>query len=341
MQVFVGILIIAIGSFIQSGSYLPIKKIQNWSWESFWLAQGIFAWLIFPLISLLIISPNYTILFDILSQPNLIYKPLIYGFLWGIGSLTFGLSMRYLGVALGQSIALGACSAFGTLIPAILSGNSLFTGKGLILLIGVSITVAGISIISYAGSLRAKNLTIEQKKIAVKEYSLSKGILVALLAGVMSACFSLGIESGAVVKSILSSSGFKESVSGMFVILLITVGGFFSNAIYCIFQIVKNNNFENFYKQTSKIMINNILFSALAGGAWFSQFLFFESGKSHFESGSVVLLFSWSILLSLNVVFSNVWGLFFNEWKGANSKIFFILLVGIIVLITSFLFVVK
>ena len=116
--------------------------------------------------------------------------------LWGVGGLTFGLSMRYLGVALGQSIALGTCAGFGTLFPAIFAGENLFAGKGLVLLLGVSITLAGIAVIGYAGSLRSQNMTDEEKRAAVKDFALTKGLAVALLAGVMSACFNLGLEAG-------------------------------------------------------------------------------------------------------------------------------------------------
>ena len=158
MEIILGLIIIAIGSFCQSSSYVPIQKIKGWSWESFWLIQGVFAWLIFPFLGSLLALPDVSLLFQAWGAGGLL-NCMFYGVLWGIGGLTFGLSMRYLGVALGQSIALGTCSAFGTLIPAVMAGNDLFHGEGLILLIGVCITLAGISIIGFAGSLRAKNMS--------------------------------------------------------------------------------------------------------------------------------------------------------------------------------------
>lgn len=144
MNTLLGLLIIAVGSFCQSSSYVPIKKVKEWSWESFWLVQGIFAWLVFPLLGALLAVPAGSSLGEILStDPSAAFKAAGYGVLWGVGGLTFGLSMRYLGVALGQSIALGTCAGFGTLFPAIFAGENLFAGKGLILLLGVSITLAG------------------------------------------------------------------------------------------------------------------------------------------------------------------------------------------------------
>jgi L-rhamnose-H+ transport protein len=160
MNTLLGLLIIAVGSFGQSSSYVPINKVKNWSWECFWLTQGVFAWLIFPFLGALLAVPAGSSLWQIISADTFAaLKAMFFGVLWGVGGLTFGLSMRYLGIALGQSIALGTCAAFGTLIPALIAGTDLFHGNGLILLIGVCITLAGISIIGFAGSLRSKNMT--------------------------------------------------------------------------------------------------------------------------------------------------------------------------------------
>ena len=199
MEIIIGLIIIAIGSFGQSSSYVPINRVKAWSWESYWLVQGIFAWLIFPLLGALLALPSGVTLGELFGMEGSL-SAITYGILWGIGGLTFGLSMRYLGVALGQSIALGTCSAFGTLFPALLGGEDLLHGDGLVLLIGVCIMLAGIAIIGYAGSLRARNMSEEEKRAAIKDFALTKGLAVALLAGVMSACFNLGLEAGTPIR---------------------------------------------------------------------------------------------------------------------------------------------
>lgn len=225
MNTLIGLIIIAIGSFGQSSSYVPINKVKNWSWESFWLVQGIFAWLVFPLLGALLAVPAESSLMDLWSSGGAV-PAMVYGVLWGVGGLTFGLSMRYLGVALGQSIALGTCAGFGTLFPAIFAGKDLFHGDGLMLLIGVCITLAGIAIIGYAGSLRSKNMTEEEKKAAVKDFALTKGLLVALLAGVMSACFALGLDAGTPIKEATLANGVEALYAGLPVIFLVTLGDF-------------------------------------------------------------------------------------------------------------------
>ncbi|MCL2026969.1 MAG: L-rhamnose/proton symporter RhaT [Bacteroidales bacterium] len=339
MNTLIGLMIIAIGSFGQASSYVPIKKVKKWSWESFWLTQGIFAWLFFPIIGALIALPAGHSLFEIWSAGGSgVWKSISYGMLWGVGGLTFGLSMRFLGVALGQSLALGTCSAFGTIIPALLKGENLFRGDGLILLIGVSIAIAGIAVIGYSGSLKSKNMTDEEKKKAVKDFALKKGILIALLAGVMSACFNLGLEAGAEIKAVLIGLGAKDLLVLNPVILLVTIGGFITNACYCLFQNYKNQSFKDYTQSSKSIWINNLLFCALAGLLWYSQFFGLGVGQSFFEPGSVMMAFSWSILMSLNVLFSNFWGIMLKEWKGAGQTTIIVLVCGLALLVFSIIF---
>ena len=333
MNTLIGLFIIAIGSLGQSSSYVPIRKVKEWSWESFWLTQGVFAWLIFPFLGALLAVPADSSLLQILSvDSSATLKAMFFGVLWGVGGLTFGLSMRYLGVALGQSIALGTCSAFGTIIPAVMKGTDLFHSDGLILLIGVCISIAGIATIGYAGSLRAKNMSEEDKKKAIKDFALTKGLLVALLAGVMSACFALGLDAG---KPLV-----VEGVNVLFMTLpatlMVTCGGFITNAVYCLFQNAKNKTFGDYGK--TSLLANNLFFCALAGLLWYSQFFGFGMGQSFFEPKSVMMAFSWSILMALNVTFSNVWGILLKEWKGVSKMTIIILITGLAILILSVAF---
>lgn len=157
----------------QSSSYVPINKIKEWSWENFWLTQGVFAWLIFPFLGALLAMtlPDMIEIYSSNSVASL--QAIGYGALWGVGGLTFGLSMRFLGIALGQSVALGTTAALGTLIPSMINGE-LFSPKGLILLLAVAVTLIGIALVGYAGSLRSKNMSEEEKRKAIKDFALKK-----------------------------------------------------------------------------------------------------------------------------------------------------------------------
>lgn len=335
MNTLIGLIIIAIGSFGQSSSYVPINKVKNWSWENFWLIQGLFAWLVFPILGALLAANFHSLIEVYTSEPTAVAKTIGYGILWGIGGLTFGLSMRYLGVALGQSIALGTCSAFGTLIPAIMSGNDLLSSDGLILLLSVCVTLGGIATIGYAGSLRAKDMTEEEKKKAVKDFALKKGLLVALLAGVMSACFSLGLNAGSLLQTKFLELGANPFFAQNPVTLLVTIGGFLTNFVYCVWQNKKNGTLGQVFSTPANQLVRNTLFCALAGILWYSQFFALGMGKSFFEPGSIMMAFSWSILMSLNVVCSNVWGIVLKEWKGTGKKTVIVLVSGMFILILS------
>src|SRR5574344_357616 len=195
MELIIGLLIIAIGAFCQSSCYVPINKIKTWSWESYWIVQGLFAWLLFPFLGALLAVPQGFSLVDIyIDNPSSTLWSIFFGILWGVGGLTFGLSMRYLGVDLGQSIALGTCAGLGTILTPI------FTGKAGDLtapvIVGVVVTLIGIAIIGVAGGMKSAKLSDDEKKTAIKDFNFSRGIVVALLAGFMSACFSIGLGFG-------------------------------------------------------------------------------------------------------------------------------------------------
>ncbi len=322
-MIIIGLLIIAIGSFCQSSSYVPIKRVKDWSWESFWLVQGVFAWLVFPLLGAMLAVPSGHTLMEAYSA-NLTdaLLAILFGVLWGIGGLTFGLSMRYLGVALGQSISLGTCAGLGTIL------TPLFLGKPgdltMPVIVGVIVTLTGIAIIGVAGNLRAKTAGE-----TVKDFNFGKGITVALIAGVMSACFSIGLGFG----SSLCFEETPEIYRTLPATFLVTLGGFFTNAVYCLWQNGKNKTFGDYGK--TSLYLNNILFCALAGLLWYSQFFGLALGKGFLVSSATLLTFSWCILMSLNVTFSNVWGIILKEWQGTTSKTKTVLVVGLIVLIVS------
>jgi L-rhamnose-proton symport protein (RhaT). len=164
MNIIIGLVIIALGSFCQSSSYVPINKVKSWSWESFWLTQGIFAWLIFPLLGALLAIPEGHHLLEVYANhPTDTLWSMFFGVLWGVGGLTFGLSMRYLGVALGQSIALGTCAGLGTILTPIFTGK---TGDlTMPVIVGVVITLIGIGIIGVAGSIKSANMSQVRKSL--------------------------------------------------------------------------------------------------------------------------------------------------------------------------------
>ena len=340
MDPFAGILLIALGSIGAASFYVPFKKVKEWAWESYWLAQGVAAWLIAPWLFALIFIPRGELIPILNEAPSSAkFMAVVFGVLWGFGGLTFGLSMRYLGVALGQSIALGLCAAFGTIIPAVVAGQNLFSSRaGILTLIGVALTVAGISVIGYAGALKSREMSEEDKRAAVKEFALKKGILIAIFAGIMSACFNFGFEAGKPIETVALAHGtnplFQKNPSLIFILM----GGFITNLVYCLFLNIKNRTYKDYYTVSGSVLANNLFFTFLAGLLWFLQFHFFGMGSSKLPAGMAV--FGWSILMALNIAISNIWGILLNEWKGVKTKTIVVLIIGIVVLILS-TFIVK
>lgn len=328
MELIIGLIIIALGAFAQSSSYVPINKIKGWNWESFWLVQGVFAWLVFPLLGGLLAVPQGESLFALFaSDPKAAMLTVFFGMLWGVGGLTFGLSMRYLGVALGQSIALGTCSGLGAILGPVFTGHAHDLTSSVI--IGVVVTLLGIAIIGVAGAMKSAELPEDQKKAAVKDFNFGKGLTVALLAGFMSACFNIGLSFGAH----LHWEATKEIYRSLPATLLVTVGGFITNACYCLFQNARNHSFGDYAK--GSLWGGNLFFCALAGLLWYSQFFGLSLGKGFLAAYPVLITFSWCILMALNVTFSNVWGMILKEWKGVSTKAVVVLVCGLAVLVFS------
>lgn len=336
MEIVIGLIIIAIGAFCQSSCYVPINKIKDWSWESYWIVQGVFAWLVLPLLGALLAVPAGHSLMELFSSENAfnIGMTMLFGVLWGIGGLTFGLSMRYLGVALGQSIALGTCAGLGTILGPVML-NVIYPGMGYLdqltasVIIGVVVTLAGIAVIGIAGNMKAQSLSEEEKKAAVKDFNFPKGIVIALLAGFMSGCFNVGLSFGENVSFAESSDMFKTLPATF----LVTLGGFITNAIYCFYQNTRNKTWRDYGK--TAVWGNNLMFCLLAGALWYSQFFGLSLGKGFLTDSPVLTTFSFCILMALNVVFSNVWGIILKEWKGCSPRTIGVLTAGIVILIIS------
>ena len=338
MEIIIGLLIIAVGAFCQSSCYVPINKIKDWSWESYWLVQGVFAWLLFPLLGALLAVPaaggSLCTLFATADSFSL-WMTVLFGVLWGVGGLTFGLSMRYLGVALGQSIALGTCAGLGTIMGPVLLNiffpeQDALSSLTLSVIVGVVVTLLGIAVIGVAGGMKSASLSEEEKKAAVKDFNFPKGLTIALLAGFMSGCFNVGLAFGADINfGSLTPDMYKTLPATM----LVTVGGFITNAIYCFYQNSKNNTWGDYAK--GEVWGNNVLFCLLAGGLWYSQFFGLSLGKGFLTESPTLTTLSFCILMALNVVFSNVWGIILKEWKGCSKKTIAVLIVGIVILIVS------
>jgi L-rhamnose-H+ transport protein len=330
-----GVLLHAIGGFAAGSFYAPLKKVQRWSWESFWLVMGLAAWLAAPWGVALITTAD---LFGVLAaSPSRSWAYcLLFGLLWGLGNLTFGLSVRYLGMALGYSVALGFCMTFGTLVPPIAQGeltNILGTTSGIVILGGVVLCLAGIGLCGGAGISKERELTNEQKAAAVSEFDLGRGFAVAAMAGILSACFAFGLAAGKPIAELSVARGTNPIYANNAVLVVILIGGFVSNAVWCLILNIRNGSFGDYVSGPVGQQARNFFLSALGGVIWYGQFFFYGMGTT--KLGEKYNFSSWSIHMAFIIVFSNLWGIAFREWRGTSAKTKTLVWAGILTLTVS------
>ncbi|TGD80719.1 L-rhamnose/proton symporter RhaT [Hymenobacter wooponensis] len=333
MSVFLGVILHALGGFASGSFYLPYKKVHGWAWESYWLVGGIVSWLIAPLV---LGSATVPHLFDVLAQTSreTLFWTYVWGVLWGLGGLTFGLAMRYLGLSLGMAFTLGLCAVFGTLVPPIYKGEFialLQTTSGQVIVAGLGVCVLGIVICGLAGMMKEKNLTTDEKKASIAEFDLRKGLLVAVFSGIMSACMSFGLTAGEPIAKLAAQNGTNPLYVNNASLVIILLGGLTTNAIWCIYLNIKNKTYTD-YANPSFPALRNVLFCAVAGLTWYLQFFFYGMGDSQMGE---YRFSGWTLHMAFIIAFSSLWGLYLHEWRGANRPTMRTIQLGILTVVLS------
>lgn len=344
MGVVLGVIFHFIGGFASGSFYVPFKKVQQWAWESYWIVGGLFSWLIVPPLAAWITLPGFS---DIISSTSgeVIFYTILFGVLWGIGGLTYGLGVRYLGMSLGNSVVLGFCSAFGALVPSVYYNMFPAPGKttlsemlentwGLVVLLGVAICLAGIYVCGRAGMLKEREMNEEQKKQSVSEFNIGKGLIVAITSGILSSCFNFGIEAGKPMAETAVALGLNPLYQNNVTYVVLLWGGLATNLVWCVLLNARNKTFKD-YTNTATPLVNNYFFSALAGTTWFLQFFFYGMGESKLGNGAS----SWILHMAFIILIANTWGIVLREWHGVSSRTRNTIIAGIGLIILSVLVV--
>jgi L-rhamnose-H+ transport protein len=239
-----------LGGLASGSFYVPYKGVKHWAWETYWLAGGFFSWIIAPWLLASLLTKD---LLPVLRQAptSALFWAFFFGLLWGVGGLTFGLTMRYLGLSLGMAVVLGLCAAFGTLMPPIFRGQFVTqvveTTSGRVILFGICVCLLGITAAGFAGISKERVMSPEQQKSAIEEFDLRKGIGVAILSGVMSACFAYGLAAGDPIKALTIQHGTSRLWQGLPVLTIVLVGGFITNFIWCLMLLRRNRTGYQFF----------------------------------------------------------------------------------------------
>lgn len=343
---FLGVILHAIGGLASASFYIPYRKVRHWAWESYWLAGGFFSWIIAPWVLAAIIVPD---LLGILQATpvKVLFWSYFFGAMWGLGGLTFGLTMRYLGIGLGMAMALGYCAAFGTLMPPIFNGQIveiIHTNSGLVILLGVAVCLAGIAISGMAGMSKEKEMSEKERKAVVSEFNFMKGLLVSTFSGIMSACMAYGMAAGKPMGQLALDKGTPSVFQNLPILIVVLAGGFTTNFIWCLFLNIKNGTWRDYFTPVAKIdkeekrvpMLTNYVFAAIAGITWYLQFFFYSMGTTKMGRYDFS---SWTLHMASIIIFSTCWGIVLHEWKGSSKKTHALIAIGLAVLIGSTLVV--
>ena len=351
MNVILGILFHSLGGGASGSWYMPYNWVKKWRWEIYWITGGIFSWLIMPYLAVLLTIPDWQGILNA-SSGSVIRNTYIMGLLWGVGGLTYGLAIRYLGMSLGNSVLLGITSVVGSLglpilrnipgiagiIPDGLSFSDLFGSTGgRIVLMGILILLAGIILCGRAGIKKDKDIG-NVKEGVNNEFQLSKGLIIAIISGVLSAFFSFGIDAGkemafeartlAVAQGYAFLDGTGDGIKYLFenniIFFVILWGGLTTNFIWTVGLILKNKTGGDFVDKKTPLL-RNYLFCALAGTTWFLQFFFYGMGETKIGNGAS----SWTLHMATIILTANLWGFYRKEWKGVSKSTYNTILLGI------------
>ncbi|MGA3023482.1 MAG: L-rhamnose/proton symporter RhaT [Bryobacteraceae bacterium] len=329
-----------LGGLASGSFYVPYRAVKRWSWETYWLVGGFFSWIIVPwLLGSLMTNSLVSTLRQ--TPVSALFWVWFFGVLWGFGGLTFGLTMRYLGMSLGMAMVLGYCAAFGTLIPPVFHGQFfskvLPSHSGQVIVFGIAVCMVGIACAGRAGMSKEREMSEKQKKEVIGEFNLRKGILVATFSGVMSACFAFGLDAGAPIRELTLRHGTSTLWQGLPILVVLLLGGFTTNFVWCVLLNIRNRTGRQYFTATAAgaeraPMLWNYFFSALAGATWYFQFFFYTMGET--QMGRYKFS-SWTLHMASIIIFSSLWGIGLHEWRGASRRTWIWLFVSLFVLVAS------
>jgi len=323
-----GVFLCWLGGLASASFYVPFRKVRGWSWETYWLTAGVMSWVVAPWLLAALLTNHLLTVLQTAPTSSVIWTYL-FGLLWGVGGLTFGLALRYLGVSLGVAVGLGNCAVFGTLVPPIFHhqiGQMLSQRSGIVTLTGVVVCAIGIVLAGAAGVSKEKELTAEVKKAGVSEFNLKLGLCVGIFAGVMSACFAFGLDAASSIESTAVALGGRVLWQGLPALVVILAGGFTTNLVWCLILNYRNRTFAEYLAPAGGAaeaaserpsLGANYLFSNLAGAIWYMQFFFYTMGES--QMGRYKFS-SWTLLMSTTIIFSTLWGIALKEWRGTSLR---------------------
>jgi len=321
-----------IGAASAASFYAPIEKVKKWSWETTWAVAGLFSWILLPISVSLLLLPSFPAFYASIDT-GILLKVALFGAMWGVGNVNYGLTMRYLGMSLGIGIAIGVTLIVGTLIPPLLHGQGamLFTTRsGLLTMAGVLVALIGVAIVSYAGHQKERQLIGQ-----VREFNVKLGLLLAVLCGIFSSGMSFAIDAARPMEAAARHLGVNSLYAALPSYVIIMGGGAVVNLSYCFIRLaaLKRISLRDDLSQPRGTLLKNGALAATGGIMWYLQFFFYAWGAANIPQH--LFFVNWMLHMSMYVLCGGLVGLALGEWAGVGSRPVRLLWAGMLVIIAA------
>jgi len=311
------LVLVLFASFFQGTFGLGMKYIKPLSWEAWWIIYALVAMIIFPGIWALITVPN--LWQSITSAPqSAIWSGMLFGFLWGVGGIMFGVSVGYVGVSLTYGIVMGLASAVGSLVPLAQMPNAGSNPALPYVIVGVVVMLIGVAISAYAGVKRDQLQSANGNEISgIKQGKAFRvGMFIAITSGVLSALLNVGFANAIPVAKSAETFGALTRNSSLAAWVVVLTGAFIMNAGYALILLFKNKSWGSFKAKNS---FKAYKWAVLTGLFWFGALGVYGQGAA--LMGDIGPVIGWPILLGLALIIGNFWAVRAGEWKGATRPL--------------------
>ena len=321
-----------VGAASAASFYAPIEKVKKWSWETTWALAGFFSWILLPIGVSLILLPDFGGFYASMG-PHLLLKVALFGAMWGVGNVSYGLTMRHLGMSLGIGVAIGVTLIVGTLVPPLIHGQAvmLFTTRGgRLTMAGILVALLGIAVVSAAGHQREVQLRSE-----IQEFNLTLGLLLAVLCGIFSSGMSFAIDAASPMQAAALRLGVNPLYAALPSYVFIMGGGAVVNLGYCFFRLaaVKRLSLRADLAQPQPTLARNALLASTGGIMWYLQFFFYAWGAANIPQRMSYV--NWMLHMSIYVLCGGLVGLALGEWSEVEGRPIRLLWAGILVIVAA------
>lgn len=319
-----GFLFLVIGAICGGSFGLPSKFVKkDTPWEVLWGPFFFFVTILIPTVVAPTVVRDLGEVFSRAGTGTMV-KVLVFGLLWGLGSMTLGKAFAFIGLSLAYALNYGAQIITGSVVTMALDKPEAFmTDYGAVILVGVAILLGGVVISARAAILKERGTKKDEEPQAEAEPAaespkMSIGVTIGVLSGVLCACWAIAaVYAGPIGQHAKelnqgNNPGFAASWAFTAVILW---GGAISACLYCIVQLTKNKTWGHLTKPG----IGRTLTLAFAMALLHDAAVFFF-GLSLGYLGNLGVSVGYAAFMSFAIIVGNIHGFRTGEWKGAPKQ---------------------